>query len=232
MQSSPTRRARSLPATRAAQPHAVSGRHPRALAVPPRYEDFEEPLADLAALDDDEPLDPRELVRAHEILEEREQTIRGLEETLAALQADRARLLAELETRDSELAEIGALLIPALVEAPRPSLRRVSVSRVGDTDGFDVEFPDETALYADITADVARGGVFFATYREIPLGTRIGLELELEDGARLEATGVVSWHRSATCADSRPGVGVAFTSLSDAALECVSQVREFLYYEV
>ncbi len=82
---------------------------------------------------------------------------------------------------------------------------------------------------------MAQGGLFIATYRVQPLGTELELEFELPDGARVCAQGVVRWFREGAAAMSdRPGMGVEFTALPEAALVAIERfcrVRPPLYME-
>jgi uncharacterized protein (TIGR02266 family) len=81
-----------------------------------------------------------------------------------------------------------------------------------------VEFVAETHFVAGLSQDVSGGGVFVATYRRVAVGTKVHLGFELPDGRLVEARGVVRWVREQDDAAGRPGLGVAFTQMSDATL--------------
>jgi uncharacterized protein (TIGR02266 family) len=86
--------------------------------------------------------------------------------------------------------------------------------------------------YAGLTKDVSRGGIFVATWHEVPLGREVAIEVVLPEST-IAARGVVRWRREPS-EDAPPGVGVAFTSLdADArdALAAFCELREPLYYE-
>ena len=81
-----------------------------------------------------------------------------------------------------------------------------------------VEFVADTHFVAGLSQDLSGGGVFVATYRRVDVGTKVHLGFELPDGRLVEARGVVRWVREQDDAVGRPGLGVAFTQMSEAAL--------------
>jgi uncharacterized protein (TIGR02266 family) len=81
-----------------------------------------------------------------------------------------------------------------------------------------VEFVTDTHFVAGLSQDLSGGGVFVATYRHVAVGTKVHLGFELPDGRLVEARGVVRWIREGDGAVGRPGLGVAFTQMSEAAL--------------
>jgi uncharacterized protein (TIGR02266 family) len=101
---------------------------------------------------------------------------------------------------------------------------------------LELEFKDETHFYAGITQDISQGGVFIATYNVFPVGSRLELGFRLPGGAEVRARGVVRWVRGeAEPEEERPGMGVAFTELSEAALTAIAaycQKRAPLYIEL
>lgn len=97
--------------------------------------------------------------------------------------------------------------------------RRKSVRRHAE---LEIEFDRETQLYTGLTQDISEGGVFIATYKIQPLGTPICLSFELPDGTMIVARGEVRWTRTASNA-SRPGMGVAFTEMSDESLAALAR---------
>ncbi len=87
-----------------------------------------------------------------------------------------------------------------------------------------VEFEDETHFLAGLSFDVSRGGIFIATYRPLPVGTRISLRFVLPtDGSVVRARGQVRWVRDTPLSDTRPGMGIAFTSLDPAAVPAITE---------
>ncbi len=97
-----------------------------------------------------------------------------------------------------------------------------------------LEFTHDTEFFAGVSRDVSCGGVFIATYQLFPIGTRLGIELELETGECIRTVGEVRWLRESPESDARPGMGVAFTELCPAALaaiEAFCRGRPPLLYE-
>lgn len=101
---------------------------------------------------------------------------------------------------------------------------------------LDLEFTDETHFYAGLTQDLSQGGVFIATYHVFPVGSRLELGFQLPDGAEVRARGVVRWVRAAgEPGEERPGMGVAFSELSESALSAIASYcanRAPLYMEL
>ena len=87
----------------------------------------------------------------------------------------------------------------------------------------DVLDPDGR-LHALRLDDVSLGGVFIATYRALPIGSEVDIQLELPTGS-LHATGVVRWHRTVDACEDWPGMGVQFSELTEDAK---ARVREFI----
>jgi uncharacterized protein (TIGR02266 family) len=81
-----------------------------------------------------------------------------------------------------------------------------------------VEFVADTHFVAGLSQDVSGGGVFVATYRRVDVGTKVHLGFELPDGRLVEARGVVRWIREQDDGVGRPGLGVAFTEMSESTL--------------
>lgn len=78
----------------------------------------------------------------------------------------------------------------------------------------------DSNFYEDLDGRV---GVFVATYRDLPMGKPIRVEVHLPGGRGFEAIGKVEWARTAE--DCWPGVGLRFVSLSGAAR---ALVRRFM----
>lgn len=101
---------------------------------------------------------------------------------------------------------------------------------------LELEFTDETHFYAGITQDLSQGGVFIATYRVFPVGSRLELGFQLPDGTEVRARGVVRWVRAEGAPEAeRPGMGVAFSELSESALTAIAAFcrdRAPLYMEI
>lgn len=100
---------------------------------------------------------------------------------------------------------------------------------------LELEFTDETHFYAGLTQDLSQGGVFIATYRVFPVGSRLELGFQLPDGTEVRARGVVRWVRAESEPEAeRPGMGISFTELSEVALAAIAEFcreRAPLYME-
>lgn len=98
-----------------------------------------------------------------------------------------------------------------------------------------LQFCEHLQLFAGIALDEVLG-VFVPTYRTVPLGSIVELELEFANGETVRAPGVVAWTRAG--ADSnveRPGLGVTFTDAKGtarAAFERLCRARPPLYIEL
>jgi uncharacterized protein (TIGR02266 family) len=97
-----------------------------------------------------------------------------------------------------------------------------------------VEFVQDTHFVAGLSQDLSGGGVFVATYRQVALGTKVHLGFELPNGQLVEARGVVRWRREQDDGVGRPGLGIAFTEVSDSALAAIvdyCRSRPPLYFD-
>jgi uncharacterized protein (TIGR02266 family) len=104
---------------------------------------------------------------------------------------------------------------------PRPSSFEGSERRsAGDKRVFvevEIGMTSESNFYTGLSLDVSTGGVFVATYEPARTGTFMALYFVLPNGYVVNAEGVVRWTRSAS-GDAPPGMGVAFTSISQESL--------------
>lgn len=97
-----------------------------------------------------------------------------------------------------------------------------------------VEFIADTHFVTGLSQDLAGGGAFVATYRRVAVGTKVHLSFELPDGRLVEARGIVRWVREQDDTVGRPGLGVAFTQISDttlAALTDYCRTQPPLYFD-
>lgn len=111
------------------------------------------------------------------------------------------------------------------VDAPRPALR--SVARFALAAALDGT--SEDTLYADLSYDVAMGGVFVATFDPPPVGARVEVMLTLPDARALAVSGIVRFIRDAELAsDGLPaGCGIEWKGLSvEAARALVAHAAE------
>jgi hypothetical protein len=97
-----------------------------------------------------------------------------------------------------------------------------------------VEFVNDTYFVGGLSAEAGCSGVFVATYRRVALGTKVHLGFELSNGRIVQARGIVRWTREAGHGE-RPGVGVAFTEVSESARADIAGLcrsRPPLYFEL
>jgi uncharacterized protein (TIGR02266 family) len=104
----------------------------------------------------------------------------------------------------------------------------------GETDSSDptylrFRFNSETVeQFADrYAADVSRGGIFIRSRRPSPVGTRLKLDLQLQNGAPvIVGEGTVFWTREpdASKPGSVPGMGIRFNKLTAASQQLIEQV--------
>jgi len=90
-------------------------------------------------------------------------------------------------------------------------------------------------FYTGLDADVGTGGIFVATHRLHPVGTRLRVRFALPglDGP-VAADTEVKWVRDGRFSTLPPGMGLRFVSLPDGALRAVTefvQQRDAIYYE-
>jgi uncharacterized protein (TIGR02266 family) len=83
----------------------------------------------------------------------------------------------------------------------------------------------ESNFYIGFTENLSEGGVFIATYRARPIGSKLTLELHTPEG-ELEVRGVVRWLRTLSC-EGWPGMGVQFEGLRP---EDEAVIRSFLTF--
>lgn len=96
----------------------------------------------------------------------------------------------------------------------------------------DVGIRSDSHFFAGLSGDVSKGGLFVATYAEIPIGGKVTLDFELPNGP-IVVEGTVRWHRVRT--DSAgPGLGIQFEGVPKdqlALIERFCQARPPLYYD-
>ena len=119
----------------------------------------------------------------------------------------------QLRAVDSEMRRKALEPQSALGVAERSKIGAAEFANVSLTLCAEITLASDSQFFAGLSADVARGGVFVATYVDIPIGRRVRVELEvLEDHLVIEGT--VRWRRQANEA-SAPGVGISFERLDE-----------------
>jgi uncharacterized protein (TIGR02266 family) len=94
-----------------------------------------------------------------------------------------------------------------------------------------IDLCSEHNFWTGLTMNISEGGVFVATNVMLPIGSVVGLHVELPKGTRILALGEVRWCRPSTGNDDvPPGLGIQFVGLdqpSMSAIRCfVTTVRE------
>jgi uncharacterized protein (TIGR02266 family) len=107
--------------------------------------------------------------------------------------------------------------------------RRVSLST-------EIHLGSESNLYAGLTNNLSRGGVFVATPDLLAKGTVLDLEFSIPDGGPpIRTTGLVRWIREdLDSIEGPPGMGVQFVELDEhvrGRLERFVELRDTLYYD-
>ncbi len=123
-------------------------------------------------------------------------------------------------------------LPPPSVRGSAPPSQRRSPRRSCE---LELEFTEDTHFYAGLTQDISQGGVFVATYRLLPVGSRLALSFVLPGGTEIRASGEVKWLRESACSGERPGMGVAFSELSEDAILAIHRFcseRPPLYMDI
>jgi uncharacterized protein (TIGR02266 family) len=95
-----------------------------------------------------------------------------------------------------------------------------------------ISFASESQFFAGLDGDVSEGGVFIETYRPLPVGTPVDIELELPE-RRVSAAGCVRWVRDAK-SGAAAGVGIELVIVSRADRRIIERFcdrRTPLYYE-
>jgi uncharacterized protein (TIGR02266 family) len=88
----------------------------------------------------------------------------------------------------------------------------------------DVSLESDSQFFTGLTGNLSSGGVFIATYRQLPVGCHVVMTLSLPDG-ELRAKGTVKWSRDQS-SGAAPGVGVAFDELAPADAERITKFCE------
>lgn len=91
---------------------------------------------------------------------------------------------------------------------------------------LDVTVGSDHNFYAGFAENLSAGGVFIATHKLKPVGSKIELSINLPDGVQMRALGEVRWIRVFNeTSDTPPGMGVRFSEISP---EAVASIDAFL----
>jgi uncharacterized protein (TIGR02266 family) len=88
----------------------------------------------------------------------------------------------------------------------------------------DLTISSEHQIFTALSGDVSEGGVFVATYKDIPIGTAVHVTLTLPEGP-LEVAGAVRWRRAAAGEGGAapPGIGIGFENLPAAHRDAIER---------
>jgi len=202
----------------------------------------------------------REVAAEEARLQKRRHELQGEERALAERRADvasrrkkhvkqRQSLQAEQDKLDARKSEIERQLAyedtqkqASVVRAsdpqeehPRPANQR-SHQRVQVQVQVEVSMHTEHNFYTGLTENISEGGLFIATYEQLPIGTTLDVKLSLPDHPPIESQAQVRWVREHTqfTEDVSPGVGVQFIHLEAdqrQAIESFLQQRPPLFFE-
>jgi uncharacterized protein (TIGR02266 family) len=81
---------------------------------------------------------------------------------------------------------------------------------------IEIGLDDHTNFYVGFSENVSSGGLFVATYRLMPVGTRVALTFVLPDEFPIFVHGVVCWlrdPRDQSASEVPPGMGIEFADL-------------------
>lgn len=135
------------------------------------------------------------------------------------LVAHRHALASEAEALDEEELRSEAnirSMAPASDGSHRREHSRFSVD-------LDVTVGSDHNFYAGFAENLSAGGVFIATHKLKPVGSKIELSITLPDGAKIQALGEVRWIRVFNeTSDTPPGMGVKFIEVNDGAVESIN----------
>lgn len=105
--------------------------------------------------------------------------------------------------------------------------RRVAVA-------VDVHLASDSHFFSGLSGDISEGGLFLSTYRPLPIGSSVEVELSLPgSNAPLHARGEVRWLREHSTGQPQ-GVGISFDDLADDDRERIHRfctMRPALYYD-
>jgi uncharacterized protein (TIGR02266 family) len=93
----------------------------------------------------------------------------------------------------------------------------------------------ETNFFTGFSEEPAQGGIFVATYHQVPVGTEVVVTFVLPEGHRVTVHGKVAWVRDPKDRSMSPGVGVRWDALGadeEALIREFSRTRDPIFHEV
>jgi uncharacterized protein (TIGR02266 family) len=100
---------------------------------------------------------------------------------------------------------------------------------------LDVTVGSDHNFYAGFAENLSAGGVFIATHKLKPVGSKIELSINLPSGSKVQAHGEVRWVRVFNeNSDTPPGMGVKFIEVDGAAVDAINEFlarRDPLFFD-
>jgi uncharacterized protein (TIGR02266 family) len=88
---------------------------------------------------------------------------------------------------------------------------------------LDVTVGSDHNFYAGFAENLSAGGVFIATHKLKPTGSKIDLSINLPDGKTARAVGEVRWIRVFNeQSDTPPGMGVKFLEIDETSVAAIN----------
>lgn len=173
--------------------------------------------------------------RRTEIMSERKKLERGRSILLSAI----AKVDSRIQQIQQQLALEETQKIAAIQTEKKPAPQsRPEEQRAHPRLAVEVEVSMHTQhnFYTGLTENLSEGGLFVATYENIPIGTSISVTVRLPNQNAIKAEGTVRWVRehSDFTEDVSPGIGVQFTDLQPddrRVIESFIKTRAPLFYE-
>ena len=194
----------------------------------------------------------KEIGRQRRLVMERTAELSGQEGEVAKASArlaeQRAGLETLLERAQLEEAQRAAAARVQAAAPPPPQAPEPAPARAPETHGaekrtskripvaVDVSMQTPHNFYMGLTENLSEGGLFVATYDDLPLGTEVELQINLPNSPGIKTRGIVRWIRgfSEFTEDAVPGVGLQMVDLSEADQQAIRSFlaqRDPIYYE-
>ena len=87
----------------------------------------------------------------------------------------------------------------------------------------DVDFYSDSNFYTGFSSDLSDGGIFVATCNFLAPGTEVEIAFTLPGNQRIEAKGIVRWHReyNERYPEILPGLGIEFVEMPEESRRAV-----------
>jgi len=111
-----------------------------------------------------------------------------------------------------------AIAHPDTDDVSDPSERRSAARIPLETE---ISLASDSQFFTALGGNLSSGGVFVATYRELPVGATVEVRIALPDGD-VVAKGTVRWVRDMK-SGAAPGLGIAFDAVDAEAAERIAR---------